>query len=127
MRVIARIIADIRNLLVNVSFYATAPRRVKLGEVADFQARTVAAALWATQCTDTEETSLALRAAKRLHKKRSNIGFQFAQVFFRVYRRCAARSRRGHRLFVNAIGHVARYEYTRMPALDQVLRDQITV
>jgi hypothetical protein len=127
VRVVRRTAADVRNLFMNVPFHASTYRRVKLGEVADFQARTVAAALWATQCTDTEETSLALRAAKRLHKKRSNIGFQFAQVFFRVYRRCAARSRRGHRLFVNAIGHVARYEYTRMPALDQVLRDQITV
>ena len=68
MRVIARIIADVRDFLVNVSFYTTAPRRVKLGQVADFQASTVAVALWATQCAEAEKTRTALRAAKRLQK-----------------------------------------------------------
>jgi hypothetical protein len=58
----------------NVPFHASTYRRVKLGEVADFQACTVAVALWTTQCTDAENTSAALRTAKRLQKRRSSIG-----------------------------------------------------
>src|SRR4029453_17229107 len=116
----------------NVPFHASTYRRVKLGEVADFQTCTVAVALWTTQCTDAEKTSSALRtrlrcasawqAAKRLQKRRSSIGPQFAQVFLRVHRCCATRSGCCHGLLENAIGGAARHEHTGMPAFDQLLR-----
>jgi hypothetical protein len=118
MRVVGRRIADVCNFFVNVSFYASAQRRVKLGKVAKFQVCTVAVALWATQCRDTEKDQRALRTAKRLRKRRSNIGFYLAQVFFRIDRCGAARAGCCHGLLVNAISDVARHKHTWVPALD---------
>src|SRR5260370_7322044 len=88
-----------------------------MGQVADFQACTVAVALWAAQCVDAEQASVALRTAKRLQKQQLTMRFQFAEVLLRVHRRTTAGTACSDPLLVNPTATIASHKHSKILAL----------
>ena len=88
-----QVLLDIGDFFVNITLHAAAARRVKLRQITNLQDR------------------------------RSGARFQFAQVIFGLQRGHAARAGGCHRLFINAVRHIASDEDPGIFTLRKILGD----
>jgi hypothetical protein len=117
---------NVVDLFVDVSLHPSAQRRVKLREVANLQ-ETAERRLAIADFREAFMIPTISFASDVIVIRQSTFGdrqlqslLDPAQIFLRLDCRSAAGAGGGHRLFVNAIRHIARNENARVFALGQV-------